>query len=507
MPATPDPTAPEAGTGKRSLGREALRGIAWTGAASMAQFALQLGVLAALARLLTPAEIGVATAVASFAAAGALLREVGAGQTLVQLPDLGPGHIRTAWTVSIAMAVVVCVGTVAIASPIAILLRLPEAAPLVRIAGVAMAVDCLAMVPMALLQRGRNFQTIVAFESGAFLTGPAGLAVLLAWAGWGAGAVVAGSLVRAVIVTLLAIARHPPDRLGIDRTAFRAQLGQGGGMSVAKACNWLAIDGYRMLIARVLGGHALGIYGRAHAVMAAPAVFFGSAVERVMFPLFAAAQGDPARLRGGYLRSIALVGLVGLPASAVLAVLAPEVVAILLGPAWSEVVPVLRAFAVCTYLRIAFKPSATVLRGLGRAWLHAVWQAMYAALVVAGVLVGFRWGLIGVAVGVSCALAMITVCSHASAIRLVGADWGEALRGQAPGVALAALVLAVAWPAAVAARAAGLPAIAGLPVVVVAALTAAAAGAAISPRWFLGEHGRWLLGVLRERLPVRRRQG
>src|SRR6202049_4068366 len=103
-----------------------------------------------------------------------------------------------------------------------------------------------------------------------------------------------------------------------------------------------------------------------------PAVILGQVLDKVLFPVMAKMQERSDHLQVTYRRSIALVDLVILPTSVFFLVLAPELIAVLLGPDWDQVVLPFQILAVGMIFRASYKISDVLVRATGavyrRAW-------------------------------------------------------------------------------------------------------------------------------------------
>ena len=159
----------------------------------------------------------------------------------------------------------------------------------------------------------------------------------VAWYGFGAwalvGALVTQHLTRAV--ALLVGQPHPKWPL-LERQAIADLLFFGGGFTLARVCNFLAGQVDKLIVGRFLGAQALGIYALASQLMTAPAVIFGQILDRVLFPTMALVQQEQARLARAYRSGVAACALFTIPAGLILAIIAPELVFVLLGTGWGS---------------------------------------------------------------------------------------------------------------------------------------------------------------------------
>ena len=87
--------------------------------------------------------------------------------------------------------------------------------------------------------------------------------------------------------------------------------------------------------------------------------YFHDGSQETLFPALALVQDDERRLRMLFLRSLHWVAVFSIPTSVGLALLAPELIAVVLGPRWEGAVPavrVLAGFGLCARSR---RPPAT----------------------------------------------------------------------------------------------------------------------------------------------------
>lgn len=490
----------------KGLTRQALAGFAWMAWGKGAQTVLDIVVLAALARLLTPAHFGVVSAALIVIRFSGVFSRLGVGPALVQLPVLETRHLRTAFAVSLWLGVVIG-GIIFAGAPLAAaFFDFPEVTPVLRALALVFPLQGLSVVAESVLQRELRFRALANLDVVCFgvAYAPVGIGLALAGAGMWAlvGAHVAQSLLRTVILLVL---RRPRIGLWPERRAFGELLYFGGGFTAAKIANYLAKEGDYLVVGRYFDSAALGIYTRAYKLMSAPAALFGGVLDDVLFPTMARVQEDIPRLTIAYRRGVALIALVMLPATMLFTILAPELVTVTLGPQWTGVIAPFEIIALGLYFRTSYKMSDSLARAKGAVYRRAWRQAVYALLVVAGAWIGHFWGLTGVAVGVMGALATnFFLMAELSIWQLRAAAGGLTWRSfgalHLPALKLAAVCGIVVWSIAAVLRSAALPAAVvavgagGVTVLVAVALLR------YRPNAFLGSDGRWMVETLRDLL-------
>jgi O-antigen/teichoic acid export membrane protein/thymidylate kinase len=482
----------------QSLTTRALSGFFWTSLATGTNVVVQLVVLVILARLLAPADFGLAAAALMVVGFSAVFSSFGLGPAVVQHPHLRPAHQRAGFTLSVLLGVLFAALLWLAAPAVAAFFRLPEITPLLRALSLVFPVQGLSVVAESLLQRELRFRSLALLDAATAILGYGAVGVVLAFLGFGARALVGAHLAQFGLrtVLLLWLRPHPAWPL-LERRACADLLYFGGGCTAAGVSNYVAGQAENLVIGRWLGAVALGVYGRAYQLMAGPAVLFGNVLDRVLFPALAHLQDQPERLGDAYRRSNALVALVILPLSGVLVVLAPEVVHVVLGPEWQAVTLPLQVLGLGMLFRTGCKVSDSLVRATGAVYRRTWRQVAYAVLVGAGAGVGQFWGVEGVAVAVLATLAVNFFLMAHLALALCEISWHTFAAAHLPGLLLAALVGAPAAVAATLLRGWGCSPLVVL-VLSVAAVLPALLGVCLLPDVFLGADGRWLVRKVRQ---------
>jgi PST family polysaccharide transporter len=441
---------------------------------AVGQAGLQTLAIVLLSRLVSVEQFGLAAAATLVMSFAVMASQLGVAPALVQSRQLDRIDVASAFVLSTAFGLLMAGGLIALSPIIGHLVGIPpDSIYLLRLLAIVLVVGGLSAVSAGLLQRQMRFRALATIDVLSYGIGYLGTAGTLAFLGMGAASLVWGQIVQAVAMAIgyYALVRHDlrPRRLSVMAARSRRLFGFGSAYSLSQFGNWLAVNGDNLIVASVLGPAPLGIYSRAYQLLVHPATLIGSVADKVLFPAMSRMQDDHARLARAYVTVNALVAIVTLPVSALLFVLAPEVVAVLLGPGWSAVVAPLQIFAIVLLPRTAYKISGSLTRATGAMLGGALRQWVYACEVLIGAAVGSRWGVVGVAAGASVAILLHHGAMLKFSSRLKPGLVGSVLRAYARALLPAAATAAVAWPVASALRG-------STPVVVVAA---AAAGAGV----------------------------
>lgn len=418
--------------GQADLAARTIRGVLWSGVGQFGIQALGFLVSVVLARLLTPREYGLATAASLITGFLASMGASGLTAALVQRADVAEEDLATSFWAGLAVGSGLAVLLVAASGHAAAFFREPLIAPLLMVQAVGLLLTPLGAVHTALLQRKMDFR-ILAMADLSTVVGSGILAVGMAATGWGVWSLVVPGVAGTALGTVV-LWRHMPWRArgGMAWGSLRALARFGLSVQTFNVLNYVRGNVDYLVLGRALGPRPLGLYYLAYNLATIPQSRLVPIVTRVLFPALSAVQDDLPRLRTGYARAVQYVSLVTFPLLTGLAILAPEFVLAVFGSRWVEATPLVRILCIAGLLYSVGATTGSVLFSRGRADL-ACWIGVgAAAAMTACVLVGARYGALGVAVGVAAYAVMSFMPIQLVTNRLIHLGPGEFLRVLVP---------------------------------------------------------------------------
>ena len=406
----------------------------------------QVVTLLVMARLLSADDFGLYAAAFAIIRFSTILEGLGVAPAIVQRPTLEERHLRVGFTLSLLLSLSIAGLVWATAPMIGDLMHLPGLAPVVRAGCAVFVCQGVCMVAVASAQRALRFRWLAAIDAVTFVVGFVLIGIILAWFGCGVWALVGALIAQQFLRMIVLLAGQPhPKRPLLERRAIGDLFYFGGGFTIARIFTYLAGQADKLIVGRALGAGPLGLYSIASQLMTAPAVTFGQILDRVMFPTMALVQHEPARLARGYRSGVAVCALLSLPASVIVAILAPELVLVLVGRGWDGVVAPLQILALGMLFRTSCKLSDSGVRATGAVYARAWRQAVFAIAVIVGSMVGQIWNLEGVALGAVVALIINFLLMAQLSLRLTGLRWSEFMLAHVPGLALAGVIGTSVW--------------------------------------------------------------
>ncbi len=410
------------------LGRAAARGTAFTLVAQSGRFALQIGSLVVLARLLSPEAFGLVAMATSVLGVAELIRDFGLSSAAIQARELSDAQRTNLFWVNVGIGATCAVLALVLARPVASLYGDP------RVAGVMVALAGLLVVSgvttqfRAELSRDLRFVALGVVELSAQAAGVA-VAITSAVLGAGYWSIVAqqGTLVLVTCVLCVAFCGWRP---GLPRraTSVRKFVRFGSHVLGTQVLGYATNNVDNVTIGAVWGAGPLGVYSRAYQLLMVPINQINAPMTRVVLPVLSRVQDDTPTLQR-YVEKAQRVGTYGLgPMFAVAAGLAAPLVALLFGPQWAAVVPVFVALAVGGVFRGFGLVTYWGFLARGQADRQLRMYLVTRPLMIAMILAGLPWGPVGVAAGHSAAFAVYWVVALTHMGKVTGLDSRRLLR-------------------------------------------------------------------------------
>lgn len=509
MAAEHDP-AREQSAGEGLAGKT-IGGYVWSLSGTGAQMLLRLAVLAVLGRVLLAEDFGVVGAALVIVAAATMVGQIGVAEAIVQRPELDDDHLSSGLVLAGLFGLGVAALIIACAPLVAAYFRMPILVDVLRLLSIQTAVRIACRPQYGLMARQLRFRELATVHVIAYGVGYAAVAIPLALAGFGVWSLAWGIVAQGVIEgALLVRLSGYPMRPGFTGKAAKDLLWFGGGASGLHLANLIVVQADRVVLGRLLGAEALGLYTRAFQLFWVPARLFTMGGNLVLFPVMSSIQDDDKRMAAASRRGLALTALLILPASGVLFVLTPEAIRVLYGPGWEGAIPALRALCLGMYFWTTWGVTLSAARARGTVYQAAWRQFGCAVCVVIGIWFAAPYGLgwVGLAVSVGFMLQFVGVV-HLM-VRSTGPGPLVLLKAHLSPLLVTGIGLGTCWLVASALRGAGQGALVILIGGSVAAVTVAGLAALALPRVVIGSDGLWFLDKLRgvvKRHLGRRRSG
>lgn len=441
-----------------------LRGINWNFLRVFCQTFLGLLAGVVLARLLPPSDFGLLAIAMVFIGFADLVCALGMGPAIIRLEALQNSQIRVATLLSLLTGSLLVALLWAIAQTVADYFAESRVADVLRVLSFGLWFSALSAVSRGLLMRRLDFRRLFMVDMAAYLLGYAGVGISLAVAGFGVWSLVMGSVTSMLLSALsllyllppkftLALSRREVKEPRLERRRTRRSdetltlskrlkdlLGFGSGVSLNQTINYFAANVDYLIVGKFLNPTLLGLYSRSYQLVTLPLSKIATTLSAVMFPSYAAIQGDRAKLKRAYLMAVNVIALVTFPILAGLAMGAEFVIVGLYGENWRGAIEVLRILSIAGMLKAVFHVAGPVTQATGHVYAEVRRQIFYLLVLTIGCLGLVSYGIAAVGWAVVIGSLWLYLSMAQLAGRILGSSWKEFFSAQVPGVAVAVAV-------------------------------------------------------------------
>ncbi len=374
-----------------------------------ATFALGMAATMVLARLLTPQDFGMVAMVAAVTGFIAMFKDMGLSMATIQKDTVTHHQISTLLWVNVAISIVIGIVIAACAVPISWFYDEPRLINITLVSAAAMPLSGLIIQHQALLKRQMRFGALAGIETTAVTIGVT-TAVVMAYGDAGYWALVLMPIVAAVVrvTATWVVCGWRPGR-PVRHSGVRAMLRFGGHLTGFDFVNYFARNLDNVLIGRAWGSDALGQYNKAYTLLLMPIRQINGPIAAVAIPALSRLQDDPDRFRSYYLKGVSVVAFLTMPLATFLFVAADDVIALLLGPQWTEAVVIFRYLAISAVVQPICNAAGWLYVSLGRGVRMLKWGGFSSAVLVASFGIGLPFGASGVALSYALAVLALTV--------------------------------------------------------------------------------------------------
>jgi PST family polysaccharide transporter len=322
------------GKTRQARGTGFLGGAAW---AAVDFWGQQLGALLTLlfiGRLVGPEALGLmATAQVAVTLMMTLLLD-GFSDALIQRRHITRRHTDTAFWLLLGLGCLAGLFLGGAAWPLARLFREPELAPVVMLLAAGLPLVGVSAAMQGVLQRQMRFRflafrTLVAQGVGFVF------ALVLAWRGLGVEALAAQFLLARVLDAGLLLAVGPRPGFHFARPALLRIVSYGRHRVGNQFVGFLVMQVDRISVALVLGPAVLGIYAVAERIATALVNGLSGVAMRAAFPVLSARQSDSAAFDRQLGSLVLAVAFLAMPAFTGLALVADDLLAVLMDARWA----------------------------------------------------------------------------------------------------------------------------------------------------------------------------
>jgi len=384
-----------------NLKQKAITGIKWSTFSKIIVTILQLVQLAILARFLDPSAFGLMALVMIVIGFSQAFLDMGISNAIIHKQEITQDQLSTLYWVNILAGFILFIIISILAPFIADFYKEPELTKLIWIVATTFLIQPFGQQFMILWQKEMRFSEIAKID---IVNKSISLivSVYLAYKGYGVYALVYGTLAGVISQTAqfmyIGLEEYRPTFV-FRISEIKEFLSFGAYQMGEKSINYFNSQMDVILIGKLLGAEALGIYTIAKQLIMRPAQIINPIISKVTFPTMAKVQNDTEKLKNIYLKTINYLSSINFPIYMFLLIMAPEIVLIMFGEKWIDAVPIVQILSIYGALRSTGNPIGSLLLAKGKANLGFWWNLGLFFYVPVGTYISSQWGLIGISWG------------------------------------------------------------------------------------------------------------
>ena len=394
---------------------------------------ISVGQTVALARLLSPKEVG-------YFAAGSVVTsfisnfvEGGLRAGLIHREDRLEDAAETVFRATLLIGLVMSLLALASAPLISVIFNSHTAGIVAASMSGGILLFSLTNVPEALLQREFSVRRRL-------IVGPAvaisfaAVSVTLAVLGFGVWSLVIGTYASSLVwvLTLWWICDWRPGRGHADLPMYRDMVGFGLPLAISFFADQAVKTVQAVVIGRFLSVDSLGLFRYGDRIAHIPAGAIIEVGANSLFPAYSRISADAERFRRAFLHALGLLVVASGAISGLLVATGIPLVVVLLGPEWRGAGVVLVTMAGIG-VGTAIGTSAEAIKGAGRTtlinYITVIQTVSGIGLVV---VMGRLWGLVGVGLSISITALIVSATLLTMARSIVGLAWSQVGRTIVP---------------------------------------------------------------------------
>ncbi|MFW5469301.1 oligosaccharide flippase family protein [Knoellia sp. CPCC 206435] len=376
------------------------------GLAQAVKFLVQFAGLVVLSRALGPTAVGIAAVAFAIVGFAEYFRDFGLSVAAIRETHLDADQRNALFWTNTALGSILGLLLLALAAPLAQVFGLIELRAVLCSLAVTFLLNGIGTQFRAGLTRAQFFRPLALADSISPLVGLV-LAMLAAFSGWGYWSLVVQFLVAAFLSNAIVIASSDwlpgRPRRGAD---MRHLYGFGVNYALSQLIGYVGNNLHTLALGFFTSAGSAGIYSRAYQLSIGTLDQVKAPATTVILPSLASARSQPNVLLQQLLTGQMLISYATLPLAALLSTSGTDLATMLLGTEWRSVGEVISVLALAAALQQLATVAAWQMITSGRAKALRNYMSISTILKGLGVLVGVPYGIIGVGIGYTAAVAI-----------------------------------------------------------------------------------------------------
>lgn len=376
-----------------------LRNLGWLGASEVFVRITRLITAVVLARVMDPMLFGLAALVLTVNELIRVFNRNGIGAKIVQCSDDELHKItNTAYRLNFIFCISLFIIQCAAAYPLAAFYSTPELVPMLQVLSLTYLLMPFGMVQASLIQREQRLKTAALIDGGQVGIDNL-ITTLLALSGLGAWAIVLPKFLTSPIWVLgyRRAYNWRPSGPFVSFQLWRDVLKFGRYYLSIELLKTARLNLDNMIIGRVLGMEALGLYYFARNAGLGFSLTLINAINSALYPNLCAVKNNIGELKARFTRNLKRIALIAIPLISLQAGLAFIYVPIVFGEQWINAVPILTLLCLSALPRPLAESASALTLATDRIDIDFKWNILFTGVFIVSVSIAASVSLLAVA--------------------------------------------------------------------------------------------------------------
>lgn len=320
-----------------------------------------------LARLISPEEYGILAIIMTFISLFSNFLEMGWGSAIIQKKDINKKFISSVFYVNIFLGFILGIVFYFFSYYfISVYYNNMVYKFLGKYMFFYLFFISLGIAPKALLYRQKQFKEI-AFISliSNFVSGIIG--ILLALKGFSYYALIWQGIFSNIFIFILSWKISKIEIiLTFSIKELKSMLSYSNYTFLFSFINYFSRNLDNILVGKYMGIYSLGIYDKAYKLMLYPLSILTNVISPVLHPILARFQDNKEKIYFEYMKVVRVLACLGILISVISFFSSKEIILILYGKKWEDVIPIFKILSICISVQIVLSSSGTIFLASGQ---------------------------------------------------------------------------------------------------------------------------------------------
>ena len=412
----------------KNLKEKTISGVFWSAFTQVFRQSFSFITTIFLVRLLSPEAFGLIGMVTVLTGFATIFIDVGFGSALIQKKSVSQLELSSVFWFNIAVGALLTLLFFTVAPLVADFYEQPLLFPLTRILSLSFLLGSFGTVQKTILAKDINFKA--PFKIQAYVQPIAAIVTLaMAYYGWGVWALVVQVILSTALTSLaLWLSSTWRPSMAFRWSALQSMFGFSLNLLGNDTLNYWVRNVDNLLVGRYLGTAELGIYSKSYSILTLPLRNISRVVSKVLFPSLARVQDQKEKVKAIYLKIIRTISLISFPLMMGLLVVSDRFVPLVYGEQWVSMIPLVQVFCVLGMFQSVGHAISNLYLSQGRSDLMFRVGTVLRVFLIMAIVVGLRWGILGVAISYTTMSIVASFVDHYYAGKLVGLSVREIFR-------------------------------------------------------------------------------